>query len=342
MSKEKVAVVIDEFQYVANKEVLTKLQRLIDEYLVKTNLKLVLSGSLVSFFTKEALGYESPLFGRRTSSRKLKPLTFFQARGLLPKDCLEALKVYGIVGGTPAYLKEVYGKSFEEAIETVLDPLGNLYDEPENVFRTEVREPRTYLGILKAVAEGRVTPNEISNVVGVDPSTLKKYLEVMEAMDIVRRERSLGSKKGYRVKIIDPFFSFWAKFSKYSGLMEIDKEKAIEIVKAKFDMYMGEIFEEVVRQSLPLLYSRGLMKTFPAEIGKWWHKGEEIDLVALGDCSSAFIEVKWGHLSEKEVERIKEELKRKAEKSGLKRCEAEYLVVAPSCEGDCISFCELF
>ena len=50
------------------------------------------------------------------------------------------------------------------------------------------------------------------------------------------------------------------------------------------------------------------------KIGKWWHKGEEIDIVALNEDSKeiAFIECKWSVLEKKETGKILSELKRKA------------------------------
>jgi AAA+ ATPase superfamily predicted ATPase len=37
---------------------------------------LILFGSAVSFLKEKLLGYRSPLFGRRTATLKLKPLSF--------------------------------------------------------------------------------------------------------------------------------------------------------------------------------------------------------------------------------------------------------------------------
>jgi len=49
------------------------------------------------------------------------------------------------------------------------------------------------------------------------------------------------------------------------------------------------------------------------KIGRWWHKGEEIDLVALNDASKEvlFIECKWKTLSLAEPMRNIEKLKKK-------------------------------
>ncbi|RLF89213.1 ATP-binding protein, partial [Thermococci archaeon] len=49
-----------------------------------------------------------------------------------------------------------------------------------------------------------------------------------------------------------------------------------------------------------------------SKIGRWWHKGEEIDIVALGDDKALFVEVKWREINKKEARRVVRELERKA------------------------------
>ncbi|MFZ3383846.1 MAG: DUF234 domain-containing protein [Candidatus Methanoperedens sp.] len=51
-----------------------------------------------------------------------------------------------------------------------------------------------------------------------------------------------------------------------------------------------------------------------SKVGRWWHKGEEIDIVALNDEGEDifFFECKWSELNEREASRILTELKRKA------------------------------
>lgn len=71
------------------------------------------------------------------------------------------------------------------------------------------------------------------------------------------------------------------------------------------------------------------------KIGCWWHKGEEIDLVALNEREGKglFVEVKWKELSEREARGILKDLKRKGELVGLEDYESYYGLVAKSIEG---------
>lgn len=180
ITDEQLLVVLDEFQYIADADpsFTSRLQRLIDTELSKCNMMLILCGSAVSFFQRKLLGYRSPIFGRRRSSIKLKPLSFTQIGGFFPDyDAEDLVKVYSIAGGTPAYLEKLDPTlPPEENIRKIITPGTYLYDEALNILRQEVREPRTYLSILSAVAEGRDKPNEAASAAGVDPRTIGKYI----------------------------------------------------------------------------------------------------------------------------------------------------------------------
>jgi len=73
---------------------------------------------------EKLLDYSSPVYGRRTGQLKLHPLDFSDARGFLPKYSMEEfVKVYSILGGTPAYLLEFSDdKSLEENLKNYFKP----------------------------------------------------------------------------------------------------------------------------------------------------------------------------------------------------------------------------
>ena len=48
-------------------------------------------------------------------------------------------------------------------------------------------------------------------------------------------------------------------------------------------------------------------------IGRWWHRGREIDIVAIGEKDVLFMEVKWKRIKGAEVERLIKKLREKAE-----------------------------
>ena len=81
---ERLIVVIDEYPYLAqsNPEISSLLQDKIDHLYKETKLMLILCGSSLSFMEEQVLGYESPLYGRRTAQFKIMPLDFMTTLGL--------------------------------------------------------------------------------------------------------------------------------------------------------------------------------------------------------------------------------------------------------------------
>ncbi len=94
---------------------------------------------------------------------------------------------------------------------------------------------------------------------------------------------------------------------------EIDITPKIE---KEYDQYLGFVFEDLVRD---LIRRRRLdIGVLPDDCGAWWHRGDEIDIVATGaDTDGArqlFAgEVKWSNLSRHDVTRILDDLHRKSD-----------------------------
>ena len=67
------------------------------------------------------------------------------------------------------------------------------------------------------------------------------------------------------------------------------------VVKPGFNQYVGTHFEPIVQEVLTSLNDRGLLPDRFTNFGKWWHKEEEIDIVALNETKKAilFCECKW-------------------------------------------------
>ncbi|WP_010479730.1 DUF234 domain-containing protein [Thermococcus zilligii] len=59
-------------------------------------------------------------------------------------------------------------------------------------------------------------------------------------------------------------------------------------------------------------------------IGRWWHRDEEIDLVAVGSNGKKvlLVEVKWRDLRKREARGVLRDLKRKFDLMGLSEWEA--------------------
>jgi AAA+ ATPase superfamily predicted ATPase len=340
---KRIVVAIDEFPYLVkgDKTLPSILQEYWDLKLKDSRIFLILCGSSIGMMEK-LLGYTSPIYGRRTAQMKIRPLEFFEIREFFPKYGVEDLvKVYGILGGNPAYLLEFNGDtSIEDNLERYFRVDSILYQDAIFILREEVDDPRNYFAIIEAIARGSTTLGEIMDSTGLSKGMVGKYLSVLRDLEIVRRELPVTatrkSRKG-RYYLSDFYFTFWFRFV-YPNMDLIESgngTKLVEIVMSEFNQYLGLVFEEVAKQFLVRLDREGKLPFSILRIGRWWHRGEEIDVVALNDRTkqALFVEVKWANLTLKEAKRILKDLRRKAELTNLEGYRKYFGIIAKEIEG---------
>ncbi len=314
---ERLLVIIDEVQYVAKsyKPFMSVLQTQWDTHLKDKNIMLVLCGSLMSFM-EGTLSGRSPIYGRRTGAWKLEPLKFLDLAKFHDVSIEESFNIYSVFGGVPQYWRDYNPEQeFWDNINRMLfSKGGRYYDEPKYLLREEVREVSRYFSILRAIAQGTTTFGNIASKARVNSNSLGKYLSVLEDMGYIEKEIPVMSKKG-RYIIKDNLFHFWFEFV-YPWKHLIEKGKGIpEDVKKHFNLYLGRKYEMVAREfieandELPFKFSK---------LGRWYHKGEEIDLVAVEGEKGMFFEVKWSDLNVRDVKKILNDLERKVERFDLK------------------------
>lgn len=315
-------VVLDEFQRLVEVEgAISLLQRYWDERFSRLRGTLVLSGSTVGVIERVALRGDAPLYGRRTAVLRLEPLRFRALADWFTRyGPLELVKIYGIFGGTPAYLELVdEGESPEEnAIKLVLSKRGPLHEEPLFLLLEELRSPARYLDVLTAVSQGRRTLSEIANAAGIPRENLTTYLATLEQLDLVEKERPVLSRGRSLYSIKDPFFAFWFRFVRPNkSLLERGLERELwASIEGDFNAYLGWVFEKVSAELIVSELRAGHLPFKPDTLGRWWAGGEEIDIVAASSKEGvgALIEVKWADLSYREAKAV---LRRLSEKGGL-------------------------
>ncbi|MDI3476367.1 MAG: uncharacterized protein PWQ95_2095 [Thermococcaceae archaeon] len=337
--KGKLIVVIDEFPYLiqSDKKVLSEFQYIVDEIVRGSKIHLILVGSSVGMMEEHVLSQKSPLYGRRDGQIRLQPLDFFSSWRLLGVDVEEAIRIYGVTGGIPAYL--ILFNSFEDVKEVAFTKQGFLYAEGDFLLSSELREPKVYKLILKAVAEGRRRFNEISNFTGIPRSNLFKYVEVLERLGFLRREVPVTAPpktKNTRYAIADNYMAFYFRFvERHREEIELESLDFWEEFREEYNRYLGKVFEGVAREFFLRLNMTGELPFKFTKIGRWWRKGEEIDLVALNEREkkAMFVEVKWKELGEREARGILRDLERKAELVGLEKWSKGYGLIAKRLEG---------
>ena len=312
----RMLIIMDEFPVLieGNRTVPSVFQRIWDLILKDKDLMLILLGSSVGMMETEVLGYKSPLYGRRTGQWKLEPLRFFHIRSFFPRYSYEDLvRVYGCLGGVPAYLLKFDPEKgfWENCEERILKKGEFLYQEVEYLLREELREPRNYSSILKAMALGAKSYGEILSLIGLDKSILSKYIDVLEDLGLVKRMYPVGFKVKPRkglYRIADNYFRFWFRyiFPNRTELESGNLEYVLKKIKQDYDNYLGSTFEDVAMELLMELKRKALLPFYFETIGGWWHKDKEIDIVALDEEEkrATFFEVKWSNLDLGDCSRI--------------------------------------
>lgn len=302
--KKRFVLVIDEFPYLieSNRAIPSLFQKAWDEYWSKSNIFLILLGSSIAMMETEVLGHRSPLYGRRTGQWKIDPMTFSSVSNFRKgKSFEDRLMHYALAGGIPAYWLQFSKEKdfFRNLKDHVLRKGEMLYDEVEFILREELREPRYYFALLQAIAQGKRKLSEIVNNTGLSQPVANKYLGVLSDLKLVERElpvteeKPLKSKKGL-YRITDEFCRFWLKFVfPRRGELEIDgRDVVLNDIKVGLPQHLSAVYEKV---SMELLIEHVDM-FFPfTKIGRWWDKGEEIDIIGINpDLNSIlFGEVKW-------------------------------------------------
>ncbi len=299
-SEQRLVFVIDEYPYLAKAEhsISSRLQNRIDQIWQNGQLYLILCGSSMSFMEHQVLGYESPLYGRRTAQIHLKAMDYREMTAFHPEfGEEEQALLYGITGGVPHYINQLNVEDdLDRALcENFFHTAGYLYEEPENLLKQELREPAVYNSVLTAIAGGASRPNEIATKIGLEPAVCVKYLRVLMELEILQKETPVTEKSGRKVlyRIEDPFFRFWYRFvPKNASVIGAGRFADVyeQAVKRYLPDYMGLIFEKMCRDFL-LRYA-GKLPIPLGELGQWWgsdpktRRQVQIDLVgapAAGD-----------------------------------------------------------
>lgn len=303
--KGRVVVVIDEFPFLieANRAIPSIFQKGWDEELKDSGVYLVLLGSSIGMMESEVLDYKSPLFGRRTGQMLVHPLDYWHAKKFFPEiPADQFMYTYAMLGGTPAYLLQFDPRAglWENLVQRMLVPEAYLFSEPEFILREELREPRNYFAILRAISMGKTRASEIINETGFEKNVIGKYLSVLTELRIIRREVPVTeksfekSKKGIYV-MDDNFFRFWFSFvfPNKSFIEERELDYLVEKkIKPRLEIFTSFTFEDVCRSYLKKGFLEGLRFQ---QVGRWWSKDAEVDLVGLNEEENEIIfgEVKW-------------------------------------------------
>jgi AAA+ ATPase superfamily predicted ATPase len=303
-------VVLDEFTYLmsGNKAIPSILQKVWDERLRNSQVMLVLCGSYIGMMETEVLGYNAPLYGRRTGSTLLKALDLTSSALFYPNYLPEEqFLAWAVVGGMPYYLTifSDQQKVMANIRQYILDAhSGSLYSEPRLLLMEELREPRNYFSLLRAIAQGNTRLNEIAQASGIGyVTTVARYLDILQQMRLITRRvpatenQPEKSKRGL-YQINDHFLRFWFRYvHPNQGSLELGLADSVltQRVQPDLDHFAAVAFEEAAREFIAARAQAGKLPIVPERIGSWWSRLGELDVLAISPSESTALvgECKW-------------------------------------------------
>jgi AAA+ ATPase superfamily predicted ATPase len=309
LGQQRHILILDEIPYAAETDpaTLSALQHAWDQHFQHANLVLVLCGSQVK--AMEALQFQqSPLFGRLTGQWHLQPLPYSALADFYPAWSIEErIAIYAIAGGVPAYLNWLDPElSLVENIRQVILSAGGMFlAEPTFLLYDEVREPQSYLAVLKAIGLGHHTLRDISNQTLIATSHLSAYLSRLQELKLVERRlpatlapaKRRRSRQG-RYHIQDPFFRFYFRFiAPFHDYLPFDTDRVLDKVKLELRAFVGQTtFEELARQWVVRQGKAGNLPLEPEIVGSHWSRRAQIDVAAVNWRSHQILlgECKWG------------------------------------------------
>ncbi|MCR5793583.1 MAG: ATP-binding protein [Lachnospiraceae bacterium] len=299
-------IILDEFNNMVknNPEFQEALQFILKPEFGK-KVMVIVSSSSVNWVENDMVNAVGELATSISAFYKVKEFTFTDIMRRFPNYSLEdCAKVYAIAGGMPAYLNYWSDKRSvkENIMGLFLHKDGRLYREMENFMRTELRELALYNTILASLASGRTKLNDIYERTGFSRAKISVYIKNLIALDIVEKVFSVdtdgkeNTKKGlYCIK--DHFVHFWFRFV-YPNLSSLEERKMEEVYNNKIepalDAYMSIYFKDIVAEYMGLLSNHGKLPFAIKQVGSWYGKNGNIDLVGQGENGSVFVGIcKW-------------------------------------------------
>lgn len=309
LEKKKI-IIFDEFQNFAkiDQSVFSILQKVWDE--TDTNTTIIFCGSYVGIMKRIFEDAKEPLFGRSDYRIQLKSFSFMSAFDMLKSfgySFEDTVIWYSVLGGIPHYLWRLKNKN---NIEKDLNHLffsdfAPLKEEGKNLLVGEFGSQHPgYFSVLKSISDKEIEMAEITDKSGLKNNTVAKYVsELVNYYDILEPVQDFFSRtnRGKRYRIKDKFLAFWFRFvySNYDRV-EFNPESAFLFTKENLMARVGYVFEDIVRECLPMLHKQKLIPFLPERIGKTWgkvpnQKGKsyEIDIIGEKQNQLLVIECKW-------------------------------------------------
>lgn len=298
----KLVVVIDEFQYIARKDVgfMNSILKLKAKKLYPGPVMIILTSSSLVWVEEDCREKYGEYLKKVDAVVRMEDATFLDVVRHFPEyGTSQAVQVYGIIGGVPGYLARWNSKKSikENVCRHILSPDGFLFHEAENYISIELRELSVYNTILAALASGNNKLNDLFLKTGFSRAKISVYMKNLMAFDVVEKVVSFdtggweNTKKGV-YRIANTYVNFWFRFvyPHLSDLYMMAPEEFYDTyIEKDLDDYMNRYFVKVCREYLTLLNRIGKLPIDIHRIGTWVGKKGNIDIVAQNSVRESIV-----------------------------------------------------
>ncbi len=294
-------VVLDEFTNLVQSDpaLPSVLQEAWDHRLSKLpNLRLVLTGSLVSIMEQGMLAANAPMYGRATSLLRLRPLPYGALSLLFPNwTAPDRVAAYAVCGGIPAYLSLFYGQPdfFTGLRERALEPGSLIYSDAELLLHERLHQPQLYESVLATIASSYHEWQEISKMSRVPEPQLSHYMKTLQVLELAERRDPIlttaPTRQG-RYYVTDPFLRFYYRFI-VPARTEIARgslDSVATAISEHLRSFIGRyVFEDLCREWVWAEAQAGELGFKPTAVGRYWsmakkteqqNKAVDLDVVA--------------------------------------------------------------
>lgn len=290
----KLVVVIDEFEHIVKKdpEFMESVLKLKNRRLYPGPVMIILASSSIVWAEQDmaaTIGEEA--LSKIDAQIKIPNLNFLEVVRAFPElSVSDAIKIYGVLGGVPGYLKYWRKrKSFKQNIcDLILSEDGYFFKKAEELVSSELRELSVYNTILMAIAKGENKLNDLYHYTGYSRPKISVYMKNLSQFDIIEKVVSFetggwdNAKKGvYRIK--DTYINFYYRFvyPHLSDLYMMAPEDFYDTyIEKELDDYLNRYFINVCMEYLSLLNQIRRLPLVVTKMGTWVGKTGNIDIIA--------------------------------------------------------------
>lgn len=305
--KQRMVFVVDEFDLMQKgyKNFLADFSEFIHT-LPEGNVMILLVSSAIQWVENSMVEDMGALAEHITSFMKLKEFTFVEMVDRFPESTTEeCIRIYGILGGVPAYLnywnpKETLRKN---VIRIVLDDKGPMHREAQRFLKTSLRELPFYSTILSVLAEDEPKLNYLYTRTGFSRAKISVYIKNLIQIDVAAKIFSYEPEKRDTIQkglygITDSFLQCWYKliYPRMSELSMMEPGQFYDTyVKHQMDVLAEKTYIKVCQEFMELMNQYNHLPAKFGNFGSLYGKSGFIPLIANTEQGELLVgRCKWG------------------------------------------------